>query len=230
MASTSAFRQELEAAVLERHCANHPMTVSWAKGELGRNGCMGWAVEHWHWISNIINEVSFNIAAKAPEDVVDLELANFHEETDPERSHLDIVLRFAEANGADLAAVKAGRGLPTTRSWVAFLKNVAKEQPWYAAVAAIRIGTESQSPMLYSKLLPALRESYKYDESAIEHFWLHAEVDIEHGDRGFEALERHCTTRAMKNEAVHWARESAIMRWFYFDGIYLHYENDYALA
>ncbi len=230
MASTSAFRRELEDAVLERHCANHPMTEKWAKGELGRSARMGWAVEHWHWISNIVNEVSFNIAARAPEDVVALELDNFHEETDPERSHLDIVLRFAEANGADLAAVKAGRGLPTTRSWVAFLKNVAKTEPWYAAVAAIRIGTESQSPMLYSKVLPALREKYKYDEEAIEHFWLHAEVDIEHGDRGFEALERHCATREMKDTAIHWARESAIMRWFYFDGIYLHYENGYALA
>ena len=169
MASKSAFRTELENAVLERHCANHPMTNKWAEGELGRNACMGWAVEHWHWTSNIVNEVSFNIARHAPEDVVALELDNFLEETDPERSHLDIVLRFAEANGADLAKVKAGRGLPTTRSWVAFLRNVAKAEPWHAAVAAIRIGTESQSPMLYSKVLPALREKYKYDEDAIEH-------------------------------------------------------------
>ena len=230
MSGKNGFRQELEAAVLERHCANHPMTEKWAKGELGRRACMGWAVEHWHWVSNIVNEVSFNIAAHAPEDVVALELDNFHEETDPERSHQDIVLRFAQANGADIAKVKAGRGLPTTRSWVAFLKNVAKMEPWYAAIAAIRIGTESQSPMLYSKVLPALREKYKYDEEAIEHFWLHAEVDIEHGDRGFEALERHCTTREMKDEAIYWARESAIMRWFYFDGIFLHYENDYALT
>lgn len=230
MADKTPFRKELEAAVLERHCANHPMTEKWAKGELGRRARMGWAVEHWHWISNMVQEASFNICAKAPPDVVELELENFHEETDPEHSHLDIVLRFAEANGADLDAVKAGRGLPTTRSWVAWLKWVAKEQPWHCAVAAIRIGTESQSPMLYSKVLPALREVYKYPEPAIEHFWLHAEVDIEHGDRGFAALERHCTTREMKEEAIHWARESAVMRWFYFDGIFLHYENDYALV
>ena len=35
MAGKSAFRGELEDAVLERHCANHPMTEKWAKGELG---------------------------------------------------------------------------------------------------------------------------------------------------------------------------------------------------
>ncbi len=66
-------------------------------------------------------------------------------------------------------------------------------------------------------------------EEAIEHFWLHSEVDIEHGDRGFEALERHCTTRAQQEEAIHFARESARMRWFYFDGIFLHYEQGYDL-
>lgn len=230
MTGASAFRRDLEAAVLERHCADHPMTRDWARGTLGRNACMGWAVEHWHWISNMVQETAFHICAGAPADVVALEIENYREETDPGHSHLDIVLRFAEANGADLDAVRKGRGLPTTRAWVAWLKRVAREESWYAAVAALRIGTESQSPRLYGTVLPALREIYAYPEPAIEHFTLHAEVDVEHGDRGFEALERHCTTRAMKEEAIHWARESAVMRWFYFDGIYLHYEKGYALA
>ena len=42
-------------------------------------------------------------------------------------------------------------------------------------------------------------------------------------------LERHCVTRAQQEEAIHFARESARMRWFYFDGIYLHYEQGYCL-
>ena len=29
--------------------------------------------------------------------------------------------------------------------------------------------------------------------------------------------------------AIHYARESAKLRWFYFDGIYLHYELGYKL-
>jgi Iron-containing redox enzyme len=81
--------------------------------------------------------------------------------------------------------------------------------------------------MLDGRVLPALRETYQYPEEAIEHFWLHAEVDVEHGERSFDALDRHCTTHAMQAEAIHYARES--MRWFYFDGIYLHYEMGYPL-
>jgi hypothetical protein len=155
-------------------------------------------------------------------------LENWSEETDPGRSHLDIVLRFAEANGANLAEVKAGRGLPTTEAWVAWQLYTAKEKSWVAGVSAL-VGTETQSPMLYSKLLPALREIYKFPEDVIEHFWLHVDADTEHGDRSFEMLERHCTTQDLREEALYYVRESARRRWFHFDGIYLHYELGYKL-
>jgi pyrroloquinoline-quinone synthase len=228
VAAKSAFRQELEEAVLERHCANHPMTEKWARGELGRRALMGWAVEHWHWIKNM-PAATFYRCARAPEDVRNAELANRAEEDDPKYSHKDIVLRFAQANGADLDEVRAGRGLPTTEAWASWLVDVAHHEHWIASLAANRIGTESQSPMLYSKVLPALRDSYKFAEPDIEHFWLHSDVDVDHGDRGFELLERHCTTPELREMAVHFARESAKMRWFYFDGIYLHYEMGYSL-
>jgi pyrroloquinoline-quinone synthase len=227
--SPREFRGALEAAVARRHCADHPMTEKWVKGELSRNALKGWAVEHYHWVSNIFS-VNFEICARAPRDVIQAEITNYREETDEARPHLDIVLRFAEANGADPAAVKTGRGLPTTESWVRFLCDAAREPSWIAGMAAIRIGTESQSPRLYGKVLPALRQIYKYAEPEIEHFWLHADVDIEHGGAAFDLLEKHCTTREQQDLALHWAAESARMRWFYFDGIHLHYELGYALA
>src|SRR5713226_8907539 len=121
MAIATSFRQELEAAVMERHCANHPMTEKWARGELSRNAMMGWAVEHWHWVSKMVSS-PFSICSKAPpRDVIAMEMANYHEENDDEKPHLEIVLRFARANGADVEKVKAGRGLPTTRSWANWL-------------------------------------------------------------------------------------------------------------
>ena len=228
LAIALSFREELEAAVMERHCANHPMTEKWARGGLGRSAMMGWAVEHYHWVSKM-SSPTFLIASKAPKDVVAAELENYREEFSDTKSHLDIVLRFAAANGGNDEHIKAGRGLPTTEAWANWLIGVARDQPWIAGMAAIRIGTESQSPLLYSKVLPALRTMYKFPEEDIEHFWLHAEVDVEHGGRAFDLLERHCTTPELRQMAVHWARESARMRWFYFDGIYLHYEQGYSL-
>ena len=228
MTAVSTFRQELEAAVLERHCAHHPMTQKWARGELGRDALMGWGIEHYHWISNI-RPSTFYKMARAPVDVRRALLENLMDEEAPDRPHLPIVLRFAEANGANVDEVMRGRGLPTTEAWVAFQMRICREEHWVAGLAATNIGTESQSPLLYSTVLPALREIYKFPEDVIEHFWLHCDADVEHGGRIFEALERHCTTEELRQMAIHWARESAKMRWFYFDGIYLHYELGYKL-
>ncbi|MEE8332497.1 MAG: iron-containing redox enzyme family protein [Alphaproteobacteria bacterium] len=229
MSGTASFRKALEDAVLERHCANHPMTEKWAAGELSRNCLMGIAVEHWHWIKHA-SRWNFPLCAEAPRDVIALQLENYMEENDDDRPHISIIQRFALVNGADLDEVRKSPGLPTTRAWADWLVKVGKEQPWWCGIAASRVGTESQSPMLYNKVLPALRDIYKFKEDEIEHFWLHSEVDVEHGERGYQALLRHCTTREMQDMAVHYARASAYMRWFYFDGIYLHYEQGYDLA
>src|SRR5262245_46906684 len=109
--TTRSLREELEAAVSRRHCADHPMTEKWAKGKLGRNAMMGWAVQHYHWVSNTLPSF-FEVCARAPKDVAAQQVENWLEETDDKHSHLDIVLRFAKANGADLDAIKKDRGLP----------------------------------------------------------------------------------------------------------------------
>lgn len=228
METKSSLRERLEAAVMERHCANHPLTEKWAAGQISKNAMMGWGIEQYHWISNIYKGELYK-AANTPLEAQHLLLSNYLEEVDPERPHLDIILRFAAANGADIEEVKRGRGLPTTEAWVAWFNRVCKEESFIASVAATNIGTESQSPLLYGKVLPALRQTYRFKDEDIEHFWLHEEADTEHGGRGFGILDRYCTTPELQEMAVHYARESAKMRWFFFDGIYLHYEMGYKL-
>jgi len=218
METKSSLRERLEAAVMERHCANHPLTEKWAAGQISKNAMMGWGIEQYHWISNIYKGELYK-AANTPLEAQHLLLSNYLEEVDPERPHLDIILRFAAANGADIEEVKKGRGLPTTEAWVAWFNRVCKEESFIASVAATNIGTESQSPLLYGKVLPALRQTYRFKDEDIEHFWLH----------GFGILDRYCTTPDLQEMAVHYARESAKMRWFFFDGIYLHYEMGYKL-
>ena len=222
------FRKRLEEAVNERHCANHPMTEKWAEGKLSKNCMMGWATEQWHWVSKM-NTPTFYICKDAPDEVIHAEIDNFHEEMDPNHSHLDIMLNFAKANGGAPTKIKKSVGLPTTQSWVRFLTDAARDNPWFCGMSALRIGTESQSPRLYSKLLPALREIYKFKEDEIEHFWLHSEVDIEHGGIAYDLITKYCKSREQQDLCVHFVRESAKMRWFHFDGIYLHYEMGYKL-
>jgi len=180
MATKSTLRERLEAAVMERHCAKHPLTEKWAAGQISKNAMMGWGIEQYHWISNIYKGELYK-AANTPLEAQHLLLSNYLDEVDPERPHLDIILRFAAANGADIEKVKKGRGLPTTEAWVAWFNRVCKEESFIASVAATNIGTESQSPLLYGKVLPALRNIYRFKDEDIEHFWLHEEADTEHG-------------------------------------------------
>ena len=60
----SELRLALEAAVDERHCADHPLWEELAAGRLKRAACMGWAIEHYHWISNMLTEATFQICSK----------------------------------------------------------------------------------------------------------------------------------------------------------------------
>ena len=41
METKSSLRERLEAAVMERHCANHPLTEKWAAGQISKNAMMG---------------------------------------------------------------------------------------------------------------------------------------------------------------------------------------------
>ena len=74
--ATRSFRKQLEDAVLERHCANHPMTEKWARGEVGNRCMMGWAAEQWHWVSKM-TPPTFFICKDAPDDAIHAGLPPF---------------------------------------------------------------------------------------------------------------------------------------------------------
>ena len=224
MTQKSDFRIHLESLVEGRHLKNHPMYVEWANGTLSKKCMAGCMAESYHYVSNIV-PAFFMIASRAPADVVEMELENYSDEMNLANPHPQLFLRFIEACGGDRKAVENGRGLPSTEMWTEWLWSLAKDQPWQAAVAAIHVGSEFQSPGTFNAILPALREKYQFPEHEIEHFWLHAEVDIEHSASAFDVLEQHCPTQALKDMAEHYVLESIRRRWFFMDCVYLHYDK-----
>ena len=229
MVAKSAFHKELQAAVNERHQVDHPLIAKWANGDVKPETVAGVITEIWYWINGIQPKLFFAICADAPEDIIGMQLENFHEETDPENPHMDLIIRFAAACGQSRKKLDQSRGLPTTESLVNFQLGTARREHWMAGLAASAIASEAQEPVLIQKVLPALRDTYKFSEHDLEFWWLHGVADVEHGGRAFKALERHCKTRADKDLAIHWAREGARMKWMFWDGITLHYEMGHRL-
>src|SRR5437879_6475262 len=96
----SAFRLELETIVAGRYLAHHPMYQAWAKGELSRKCMAGCMAESYHYVSKVYS-VFFLIAAKAPADVINMELDNYGDEMNETNPHPALFLRFIQACGFD---------------------------------------------------------------------------------------------------------------------------------
>ena len=157
---TGSFREELQGVVDARHQADHPLIDKWAAGEAKRETVAGAIREHWYWIGNLIPTALFNICAHAPEDVVEMEMENYREETDPANPHVELLLRFCEACGMTRERLAGERGLPTTECWLNWELDISATRHWIAGVAGVHIASEAQEPRLFSRVLPALRETY----------------------------------------------------------------------
>lgn len=112
-------------------------------------------------------------------------------EGDPERVHSVLFERFAQAVGADPAALKIPEDdvLPGVRAYVAELERVFTAGPREDALATY-VFLESSAVETYGPLVGALR-SVGLSEADVEFFSLHATVEEEHARLANEMLQRY---------------------------------------
>ncbi len=118
-----------------------------------------------------------------------------------------------------LDAQKNGELLPETlglQSWC----HRQSLRPFVEALSGLLVGLESQVPRIYSKTTPPLIEKYGFTEDEVTFFTLHIVADQEHGDRGYEIVEKYATTPEQQATCVSLVREAAMMRRLYLDGLY----------
>jgi pyrroloquinoline-quinone synthase len=118
-----------------------------------------------------------------------------------------------------LGAQINGELLPETlglQSWC----TVQSRKPFVEALSGLLIGLESQVPRIYSKTTPPLLEKYGFSEDEVTFFSIHILADVEHGEKGFEIVEKHATTDEQRATCVRIVKEAAMMRRLYLDGIY----------
>ena len=226
----SAFRLALEDAINQRHSAVHPWSEAWTSGKLNRPLLGEWVKQHYHYVSHF-SEWLGTVYANCPHwDVQHFLLENMTEEEGfvgsadfmPVR-HSELLLEFAETCGMKksevLGAQINGELLPETlglQSWC----HRQSLRPFVEALSGLLVGLESQVPVIYSKTTPPLLEKYGFTEDEVTFFTLHIVADQEHGDRGYEIVEKYATTPEQQQLCVGLVREAAMMRRLYLDGLH----------
>ncbi len=72
----------------------------------------------------------------------------------------------------------------------------------------------------YPKLCEALTSHYGLSRDAVEWFDLHGEVDVEHGKRSTEVIEKIVKTAEDRETVWHAVRLGLAIKWTLFDGVY----------
>jgi pyrroloquinoline-quinone synthase len=226
----SAFRQALEGAIQQRHSKVHPWSDAWVSGRLDRRLLGEWTKQHFHYVSHF-SEWLATVFGNCPDDDVRHFLAeNIFEEEGfqagqgfPAARHTDLLLDFGEHCGKSrkeiVDAQLNGELLAETLGLQSWCYRQATK-PYAEALAGLLVGLESQVPQIYSRTTPPLIEKYGFTEEEVVFFRLHIAADQEHGERGFEILERHATTVEAKESCVRAVREATMMRRLYLDGLY----------
>jgi len=226
----SSFRLSLEEAINQRHSAVHPWSEAWYSGKLNRYLLGEWVKQHYHYVSHFSEWLAAVYAHCPHTDVQAFLLENIAEEDGfvgngdfPAVRHSTLLLDFAEHCGAKredvLSAQEKGELLPETlglQSWC----YRQSTRPFVEALSGLLIGLESQVPVIYSKTTPPLIEKYGFTEDEVTFFTLHIVADTEHGERGYEIMEKYANTDELQASCVRLVKEAAIMRRLYLDGLY----------
>jgi pyrroloquinoline-quinone synthase len=225
----STFRLALEDAINQRHSAVHPWSEAWTSGKLNRQLLGEWVKQHFHYVSHF-SEWLATVYANCPHwDVQHFLLENITEEEgfvgsadfQPVR-HSDLLLDFAETCGMTrqeiVDAQKNGELLPETLGLQSWCHRQSMRR-FVEALSGLLIGLESQVPAIYSKTTPPLIEKYGFTEDEVTFFSLHIVADQEHGDRGYEIVEKYATTPELQATCVRLVKEAAMMRRLYLDGL-----------
>ena len=151
-----AFYDALEDARKPRGSGKHPFTQMWAEGKLSREQLGQWAIQHYYYISVIPPQFAVLYARMTDpvgrhllmENLVGEEMPHA-----PEKSHPNLLLKFARACGVSeetvLAAEADGEILSGTRAMRSWIWELASIRPLHEACAGIMVALEGQLPTLY---------------------------------------------------------------------------------
>jgi pyrroloquinoline-quinone synthase len=213
------FYQALEAGRKPKGSGAHPFSLLWAEGGLSRHQLGLWAIQHYYYIS-VIPQQFAALYARMPDPLgrhllIENLVGEEMPET-PEKSHPNLLLKFAKACGFDPAFVEdaEARGdiLPATRAMRAWIWELATIRPIHEACAGIMVALEGQLPTLYPKYIAAMTKM-GFTDDELEFFHVHVENDVEHAAVGLQLCHKYADDEQKQAMAVEAVKGSAALRY-----------------
>jgi pyrroloquinoline-quinone synthase len=226
----SPFRLALEESVNQRHSVVHPWSEAWQSGKLDRRMLGEWVKQHYHYVSHFSEWLALVYGSCPEPEVQHFLLENVAEEEGllgmgefGAVRHTDLLLDFAGHCGVGRAEIVDaqlnGEVLAETLGLQCWCHQQAR-RPFVEALAGLIIGLEAQVPVIYRRTTPSLIEKYGFTPDEITFFRLHIVADDDHGERGYEIVEKYATTEETRATCVRTVKEAAAMRRLLLDGVY----------
>lgn len=223
--SFEEFVKELEAARLPQGSGKHPFSQAWADGRFGREELGLWAIQHFYYIDAIPPQFAALYARMPDTEGRLLLLENLIGEDmpeTPEKSHPNLLIKFAEACGLSRTRVVDaevnGEILATTRAMRAWIWELATIRPLEQACAGIMVALEGQLPTLYPPYIDAMKK-IGFSDDDLEFFHVHVENDVEHAEVGLRLCYNYADTREKQKLAINAVKASAGLRYSMLDGV-----------
>ncbi len=192
--------EKIHALVADRRLLDHPFYNAWSHGELTRDALQTYAAQYYHWVYAFptwLSAAHSNATDFAMRQEI---LANLMDEEQGPENHPELWLRFCDALGLDRDAVQNVELLPETRAAIAAMRQVCRESPAVAGVAAL-YAYESQQPEVMKTKREGLRDLYGVT-AGHDYFVTHEAIDVEHSASERDVIAAHAAGHEAEIDAA----------------------------
>lgn len=168
----------IHEAIAARRLLDHPFYAAWSKGELSHDDLRTYAAQYYHWVLAFPTWISATHANATDFAMRQQLLENLIDEEQGADNHPELWLRFCDALGLDRESVRATPLLPETAQAIRLMRDVCRQEPAVAGVAAL-YAYESQQPEVMTTKREGLRDLYAVP-SGHDYFEVHQTADVEH--------------------------------------------------
>ena len=223
--TTSSFSEELDSRIARYDLLCHPFYKAWTAGELTRTDLCEYAQDYYHHVNAFPTYLAeFGIRLEDGE-LRRAVLANLSDEKggedvfgQPERSHSELWLDFAEGMGSD-RAMRGHTPVAEVKELILHFSRVGRAGTPEEALAAF-YAYESQVPRVAKEKARGLREMYGADEETCAYFTLHTTADVHHAAVWRQQLEKRLNANPQAaGSALDAAEAAARALWQALDGI-----------